>query len=200
MRLGDVANFRVGGLLSLQSNDFTAIRLECSGRGMFTCKLGQGDGRYRLEAKIGSGGFAVVFRARDLERDEPVAVKVLHRQHVDDDWLRERCDKLVALVVPVTRKKIRCADLDDRAGGKSQIARHRTLRRGVAGIPGRLSIDWFLILLILNLRLSLPVLDSLRELEKQLREAGAELSLVGLPSTRIIIAPPLHGAGKSVPD
>ena len=49
MSLGDVANFRVGGLLSLQCNDFNAVRLECSGRGMFTCKLGQADGRYRLE-------------------------------------------------------------------------------------------------------------------------------------------------------
>ncbi len=49
--LGDVANFQVGGLLPLQCNDFTAIRLECSGRGMFTCKLGQVDGRYRLEVE-----------------------------------------------------------------------------------------------------------------------------------------------------
>jgi flagellar motor switch protein FliM len=51
MSLGDVANFQVGGLLPLQCNDFTAIRLECSGRGMFTCKLGQADGRYRLEVE-----------------------------------------------------------------------------------------------------------------------------------------------------
>jgi flagellar motor switch protein FliM len=49
MSLGDIANFRVGGLLPLQCSDFSAIRLECSGRGMFTCKLGQADGRYRLE-------------------------------------------------------------------------------------------------------------------------------------------------------
>ena len=49
MSLGDIANFRVGGLLSLQCNDFAAVRLDCSGRGMFTCKLGQADGRYRLE-------------------------------------------------------------------------------------------------------------------------------------------------------
>jgi flagellar motor switch protein FliM len=49
--LGDVANFQVGGLLPLQCNDFTAIRLECSGRGMFSCKLGQADGRYRLEVE-----------------------------------------------------------------------------------------------------------------------------------------------------
>ena len=51
MSLGDVANFKVGGLLPLQCNDFTAIRLECSGRGMFSCKLGQADGRYRLEVE-----------------------------------------------------------------------------------------------------------------------------------------------------
>jgi flagellar motor switch protein FliM len=51
MSLGDVANFQVGGLLPLQCSDFTAIRLECSGRGMFTCKLGQADGRYRLEVE-----------------------------------------------------------------------------------------------------------------------------------------------------
>jgi flagellar motor switch protein FliM len=51
MNLGDVANFEVGGLLPLQCNDFTAIRLECSGRGMFTCKLGQAEGRYRLEVE-----------------------------------------------------------------------------------------------------------------------------------------------------
>jgi flagellar motor switch protein FliM len=49
MSLGDIANFRVGALLSLQCNDFNAIRLDCSGQGMFSCKLGQADGRYRLE-------------------------------------------------------------------------------------------------------------------------------------------------------
>jgi flagellar motor switch protein FliM len=49
MSLGDIANLRVGGVLPLQSNDFNAIRLECSGRRIFTCKLGQENGRYRLE-------------------------------------------------------------------------------------------------------------------------------------------------------
>ncbi len=49
MSLGDIANLRVGGILPLQSSDFDAVRLECSGRGMFLCKLGQGEGRYRLE-------------------------------------------------------------------------------------------------------------------------------------------------------
>lgn len=51
MSLGDVAGFRAGALLPLQCKDFTAIRLECSGRGMFACKLGEAAGRYRLEVE-----------------------------------------------------------------------------------------------------------------------------------------------------
>jgi flagellar motor switch protein FliM len=49
LTLGDVAGFRVGAVVPLQSGDFDSVRLECAGRGMFLCKLGQGDGRYRLE-------------------------------------------------------------------------------------------------------------------------------------------------------
>ncbi len=49
MTLGDVASFGVGTFLPLQSGDFESVRLECAGRGMFLCRLGQGDGRYRLE-------------------------------------------------------------------------------------------------------------------------------------------------------
>ena len=49
MTLREVAALRVGGVLPLQNSDFNAVRLECAGRGMFLCKLGQGEGRYRLE-------------------------------------------------------------------------------------------------------------------------------------------------------
>lgn len=49
MSLGEVAHFRVGKVLPLQTAAFELVRLDCGGRGMFLCKLGQGDGRYRLE-------------------------------------------------------------------------------------------------------------------------------------------------------
>ena len=49
LSLGDVANFRIGAILPLASEDFSSVRLECGGRAIFLCRLGQGEGRYRLE-------------------------------------------------------------------------------------------------------------------------------------------------------
>src|SRR3954447_5373152 len=37
-------------------------------------------GRYRLEAKLGSGGMSTVYLARDTTLDRPVAAKVMHRE------------------------------------------------------------------------------------------------------------------------
>ncbi len=45
-------------------------------------------GRYRLEAKLGSGGMSTVYLARDATLDRPVAVKVMHRE------MSEQADQL----------------------------------------------------------------------------------------------------------
>jgi DNA-binding response OmpR family regulator len=42
------------------------------------------DGRYRLESKIGSGNFGTVFKARHIELDHTVAVKVLRTSAATD--------------------------------------------------------------------------------------------------------------------
>ena len=56
-------------------------------------KLGPGitvDGRYRLENRIGSGGMADVWRARDTELDRDVALKLLHENFARDTEFVER--------------------------------------------------------------------------------------------------------------
>ena len=47
-------------------------------------------GRYRLDAPIGHGGMASVWRALDTKLDRPVAVKRLHARLQDDPELEER--------------------------------------------------------------------------------------------------------------
>jgi nucleoside phosphorylase/CheY-like chemotaxis protein/tRNA A-37 threonylcarbamoyl transferase component Bud32 len=49
-----------------------------------------GNGRYRLIAEVGTGGFATVWRAFDRIERKIVAVKVLHAQYARDETRRER--------------------------------------------------------------------------------------------------------------
>lgn len=46
--------------------------------------------RYQLEEQLGSGGMAVVFRARDLMLERAVAIKVLRKNFSQDPAFRER--------------------------------------------------------------------------------------------------------------
>jgi len=39
--------------------------------------------RFRVEERLGSGGFAVVYRRFDLELQEPIALKVLRPERLD---------------------------------------------------------------------------------------------------------------------
>lgn len=47
-------------------------------------------GRYQVDAQIGSGGMATVFRAEDIQLGRKVAVKVLHPQYSEDQEFVER--------------------------------------------------------------------------------------------------------------
>ena len=46
--------------------------------------------RYQLEERLGTGGMAVVYRARDLMLERPVAIKILRENLSDDPDFRER--------------------------------------------------------------------------------------------------------------
>lgn len=58
-------------------------------------------GRYRLDALIGSGGFATVFRARDLRLERDVAVKVLLANHATDPVTAARFDREARVLAAV---------------------------------------------------------------------------------------------------
>jgi eukaryotic-like serine/threonine-protein kinase len=48
------------------------------------------EGRYRLERRLGHGGMASVYLARDTELDRPVAIKLLAENVAGDEGLRKR--------------------------------------------------------------------------------------------------------------
>ncbi len=50
-------------------------------------------GRYRLDSQIGRGGFATVFRARDMRLERDVAVKVLHANLATDPLMAARFER-----------------------------------------------------------------------------------------------------------
>jgi flagellar motor switch protein FliM len=49
MTLGEIAEFAIGQVLTLNGAGMGRVRLECAGREIFWCKLGEGDGRYSLK-------------------------------------------------------------------------------------------------------------------------------------------------------
>src|SRR4051794_41878481 len=49
-----------------------------------------GKERYELEHRLGHGGMATVYRARDLKLDRQVAIKLLADNYAGDDELRTR--------------------------------------------------------------------------------------------------------------
>lgn len=48
------------------------------------------DEKYSVEARLGAGGMGAVYRARHLQMDRPVAIKVLHQRFVEDEAARVR--------------------------------------------------------------------------------------------------------------
>ena len=95
-------------------------------------------GRYRLEAKLGSGGMSTVYLARDETLDRPVAVKVMHREMSEqpDQLERFRQEARAVAALPPQRR------LGDRRrrGRRPPLHRLRVRRGGdaeAADRPGR---------------------------------------------------------------
>jgi CheY-like chemotaxis protein len=63
-------------------------------------------GRYEILEEVGGGGMGMVYRARDRELDEQVAVKVLRRELVHDPALVERFKLEIRLARHITDKHV----------------------------------------------------------------------------------------------
>src|SRR4029079_15461215 len=57
-------------------------------------------GRYRIMGRLARGGMATVYQARDERLERPVAVKIIHSDHVLDE---EILDRLAAEAKTVAR-------------------------------------------------------------------------------------------------
>ncbi len=62
--------------------------------------------RYRLEAKLGSGGMSTVYLARDETLDRPVAVKVMHREMSEQPDQLERFRQEARAVAKLTNPNV----------------------------------------------------------------------------------------------
>jgi serine/threonine-protein kinase len=63
-------------------------------------------GRYRLEAKLGSGGMSTVYLARDETLDRSVAVKVMHREMSEQEDQLERFRQEARAVAKLTHPNV----------------------------------------------------------------------------------------------
>jgi len=76
-------------------------------------------GRYEVLSMLGAGGMGTVYRARDVELDELVALKVLRRELVDAPGMLARFRQEAKLARRVTHRNVaRTFDIGEHAGEK----------------------------------------------------------------------------------
>jgi eukaryotic-like serine/threonine-protein kinase len=76
-------------------------------------------GRYEILGMLGSGGMGTVYRARDRELDEIVALKLIRKELAASDGMIERFRREVKLARRVTHKNVaRTFDIGDHGGDR----------------------------------------------------------------------------------
>ena len=63
-------------------------------------------GRYKIERKIGSGGMAIVYLAKDLSLDRNVAIKVLRDEYTEDSTFRRHFQKEAVAIAKLSHNNI----------------------------------------------------------------------------------------------
>jgi eukaryotic-like serine/threonine-protein kinase len=78
------------------------------------------DGRYSLDAEIGTGGFCEVWRATDTVLTRPVAIKLLHAGHAHQPEAQARFKAEARHAGALSHENIaRVYDYGEPAGGQS---------------------------------------------------------------------------------
>ena len=81
--------------------------------------------RFELEELVGSGGMSTVFRARDLQLDRRVAIKILHERYIDDPEYVERFRREARAVARLSHPNIvTVIDRGDEGGRQYIVFEH----------------------------------------------------------------------------
>lgn len=76
------------------------------------------DEKYRIEQRLGEGGMGAVYRARHLQMDRPVAIKVLHQNLLEDEAARIRFQREARAAVRLQHQNaISVSDFGETADG-----------------------------------------------------------------------------------
>jgi eukaryotic-like serine/threonine-protein kinase len=92
--------------------------------------IGQALGHYRIEAKLGEGGMGVVYKARDLHLDRPVAIKVLPPEAVADPERKRRFVQEARAASALNHPNILHVYDIDQAAGETATSRWSTSPAG----------------------------------------------------------------------
>lgn len=95
-------------------------------------------GRYRLEAKLGSGGMSTVYLARDEVLDRPVAVKLMHREMTEQTDQLERFNQEARAVAKLSNPNVVAVIDAGEDGGRPYIVleyvQGETLKQRIARV------------------------------------------------------------------
>ena len=99
-------------------------------------------GPYIVEGTLGAGAMGVVYRAVDPDRQEQVAVKLIHRWRTDphgesaeEDWLRHEAGALARLSHPNVVAVLGVGTFDDRPFLAMELVEGQTLSDWLGGRP-----------------------------------------------------------------
>jgi CheY-like chemotaxis protein len=91
--------------VSLATNEFATVNAQDADEDMIATGTKLGD-RYEILGVVGQGGMGVVYRARDLELNEDIAVKTLRRELLADPAVAERLKSEIRLARRISHRNV----------------------------------------------------------------------------------------------